>query len=77
MTHQVLFFGQLTDLTNTPSLSIEGVDDTHALVLRLESMFPGLAGANFAVAVNNAIVREHVPLTEPAIIALMPPFSGG
>jgi molybdopterin synthase sulfur carrier subunit len=77
MTHQVLFFGQLTDITNTMSLSIEALDDTHALVLRLESMFPGLAGAKYAVAVNNKIVRGNVLLPESAIIALMPPFSGG
>jgi len=77
MTHKVLFFGQLTDITATSSLTIENVDNTQALVLMLESMFPGLANARYIVAVNNTIVRDHMMLLETATIALMPPFSGG
>jgi molybdopterin synthase sulfur carrier subunit len=77
MKTEVLFFGQLTDITGETSMMLEGVQDTNALQAELVTRFPALQQAKFRIAVNNRIIDNNTTITEGSKVALMPPFSGG
>ncbi len=77
MTTQVLFFGQLTDITGTSSLKMEEATDTDQLKQALYSQFPGLAAKNFLVSVNQQVITDKTKLQPNSTVALLPPFSGG
>lgn len=74
---EVLFFGQLTDITRTSSLACEAFADTDSLIGHMKERFPGLRSAMFMVAVDNTMITSSIPLKPGSRIALMPPFSGG
>jgi molybdopterin synthase sulfur carrier subunit len=74
---EVLFFGQLTDLTGVTSLSCDHVADTDQLMTQLKEKYPALATATFMVAVNNRMITENTVIEPGSKIAIMPPFSGG
>ncbi|WP_255154444.1 MoaD/ThiS family protein [Ferruginibacter sp. HRS2-29] len=73
----VHFYGQLTDITQTPVLELEGIADTDSMIKDLLEKFPGLSQAKFSIAVDNSLVQNNTRLKDNTIIALMPPFSGG
>ena len=77
MTIEIIFFGQLTDITGKSKLQVSDVNDTDALVSRLYSDFPALSRSKFRIAVNNKIINNNTPIIEGCKIAFMPPFSGG
>lgn len=77
MTIELSFFGQLTDLTQCHSLSMDNPGTVDALRKRLTEMYPGLAQTKFAIAINNKIVQENLPIADLSKVAFMPPFSGG
>lgn len=74
---EVLFFGQLTDITQTGSLVCEVFEDTDRLMHHLKERYPGLSRATFRIAVNNQLINAPVPLKPGNSVAVMPPFSGG
>jgi molybdopterin synthase sulfur carrier subunit len=74
---EVLFFGQLTDLTGVTTLSCDHVADTDQLLAQLKEKYPALATATFMVAVNNRIITGNIAIEPGSKIAIMPPFSGG
>jgi molybdopterin synthase sulfur carrier subunit len=74
---EVLFFGQLTDLTGVTTLSCDHVADTDQLMTQLKEKYPALATATFMVAVNNRMITENTVIEPGSKIAIMPPFSGG
>lgn len=77
MTIEVMFFGQLTDITGSSKISVEDVTDTDSLKQKLFQQYPSLAAAKFRVAVDNKIIRDNTSIGQGAKIAFMPPFSGG
>jgi molybdopterin synthase sulfur carrier subunit len=77
MNIEILFFGQLTDISGCHSVKIENPGTTEAVKEWLCKQYPGLAGAKFVMALNNQLRVAPLKITEPSIIACMPPFSGG
>jgi sulfur-carrier protein len=77
MAIDILFFGQLSDITGTAQLSLDGVADTDMVVQHLQQQYPALATAKFVVAVNKNVIQQNTEITDGSIIALLPPFSGG
>lgn len=73
----VLTFGEVADIVNTSSFSMNNVADIDTLKRSLEDKFPQLKEIKYAVAVNKKIVNHNLILEDESIIALLPPFSGG
>jgi len=74
---ELLFFGQLTDVTGTSTMQWESVQDTDELLKQLLYKYPQLSKMKFVIAVNNKMTTETMPLNPGSKIAFMPPFSGG
>ena len=74
---EVLFFGQLTDLTKTSLIQMKGVTDLESLKHILFERYPFLQSANFMIAVDNKLMNENIELKENSVIAFMSPYSGG
>jgi molybdopterin synthase sulfur carrier subunit len=74
---EVLFFGQLTDITGISSLSLDSFSDTDSLLSHLQQRFPDLAKAKYMIAVENHVINSAISLKPGSSIAFMPPFSGG
>lgn len=74
---EVLFFGQVTDITKTSSLLMETCEDLNGLKSLLYKQFPNLENAKLLIAVNNKIVHENISLNENSKISFMSPYSGG
>ena len=72
----IIIFGQLADIAGS-SLALENIADTNSLVKELHILYPALANAKYAIAVDKKVVNENTRLTENSIVALLPPFSGG
>ncbi|MFI5132567.1 MAG: MoaD/ThiS family protein [Chitinophagales bacterium] len=72
----IIIFGQLADIAGS-SLALENIADTNSLVKELHILYPALATAKYAIAVDKKVVNENTRLTENSIVALLPPFSGG
>jgi molybdopterin synthase sulfur carrier subunit len=77
MSIEVMFFGQLTDITGSSKISVEDVTDTDSLKQKLFQQFPSLSAAKFRVAVDNKLINDNMRIEQGAKIAFMPPFSGG
>ncbi len=73
----VLFFGQLTDITQTSQMVIPEVQDSDSLKSVLYSKFPGLSNAKYMIAVDHQIIYMNTKLKPDSTVALLPPFSGG
>ncbi|HUZ62035.1 MAG TPA: MoaD/ThiS family protein [Hanamia sp.] len=74
---EIKAFGQLTDIFERETISIESVKDLNELKEKLIKSFPALSQKSFVIAVNKQIIHNNVSLNEDAEIALLPPFSGG
>jgi molybdopterin synthase sulfur carrier subunit len=77
MNTEVMFFGQLTDITGLARLVVEDVQDTDALKEKLCRQYPALSQAKFRIAVDNKLINNNTVISAGSKIALMPPFSGG
>ena len=74
---EVLFFGQLTDITGVASIEVAAANNTDTLEKILIEKYPGLLVAKYRMAVNKVMVQGCTTLMGQETIALMPPFSGG
>lgn len=74
---ELLFFGQLTDITGTSVVMLDHMSDTDILKRHVFEMYPSLQQAKLMIAVNNKLVTENEVIPEGAKIAFMPPYSGG
>ena len=73
----ILAFGQVAGVTGNSPVIEESVADTKALQTVLHKQFPSLNEMKYSIAVDKKIVHENTELKENAIVALLPPFSGG
>ena len=74
---QIIIFGQLTDIINTSSLTLNNIADTDSLVSELNKLYPAMAETKYIMAVDKQAVTSNTILKEASIVALLPPFSGG
>jgi molybdopterin converting factor small subunit len=74
---EVKVFGRLADIMGKNGFNPEGVENTDQLKKKLVFLYPDLSGIDYAIAVNNQIVRGNYPLHKEDIVSLLPPFSGG
>lgn len=74
---KVLFFGQLTDITDCSSLQVTDVRNTALLENILYERYPELQRSRYVITVDRQIIREHCPISEDVEVAFLPPFSGG
>ncbi len=73
----ILFFGQIKDITGTADLVMQDVPDTEKLLALLEKKYPAISGTRFVLAVDKTITQINTPLHHNSTVALMPAFSGG
>lgn len=73
----ILFFGQLAEVTGTSSQKLSGISDTDALKNRLQIQFPALESLTYSIAVNKKMIQQNTTLKPEDEVALLPPFSGG
>lgn len=74
---QVIFFGSITDITNTNQIMINDCIDTQSLMNELIAQFPSIGNKKYFVAVNQKMIQTNTMLKTGDTVALMPPFSGG
>jgi sulfur-carrier protein len=73
---KVQVFGRLADIVGNGFIP-EGVINTDQLKKKLLLLYPDLSGIDYAIAVNNMVVRDNHPLQKDDVVSLLPPFSGG
>jgi molybdopterin synthase sulfur carrier subunit len=73
----IITFGQIIDLVGSNQLIVENIKDTDQLQLFLSKKYPGLAELQYRIAVDKDIIIKNTNLNNAAIVALLPPFSGG
>jgi molybdopterin synthase sulfur carrier subunit len=74
---KVQVYGRLTDIIGNQKINPEGVENTDQLIKKLVSLYPDLYGMDYAIAINNQIVRGNSRLQNDDVVSLLPPFSGG
>lgn len=74
---QILFFGKLTELTGRQRQQLSDMPDTDAVMAQLYLIYPGLQQQKYQLAVDEVMIQKNTMLADGAVIALMPPFSGG
>lgn len=73
---ELLAFGKIAEVVGDKQ-QLEGITDTASLQDLLQEKYPQLTGLPFRIAVNKVIVSGNTMLQDDAVVALMPPFSGG
>lgn len=76
MALSILAFGQIAEITGS-TFSFDHVADTNALKFALTKTFPALQHVRYTIAVDRNTITTNMPLAENAVVALLPPFSGG
>ena len=76
MNINIIIFGQLCEILGE-KLVIENISDTESLQQALHKKFPDLANFKYVMAVNKKQITTNTVLNEEAVVALLPPFSGG
>ncbi|MBC6111429.1 MoaD/ThiS family protein [Pedobacter fastidiosus] len=74
---ELLSFGKIAEFITVKRLMLDGISDTDGLKKHLEDKFPQLSEMKYKLAVDKRIIQENTILQNKAIIAIMPPFSGG
>jgi molybdopterin converting factor small subunit len=74
---EVKVYGRLADIMGNGAFNPEDVLNTDQLNKKLVFLYPDLSGIDYAIAVNNQIVRGNYPLHKDDVVSLLPPFSGG
>jgi sulfur-carrier protein len=77
MQAQVIGFGQIKEITGPAPILLQDVQDTEEVIARMHQLYPQLSGLVYVLAIDKLIVREKTVLKDNAIIALLPPYSGG
>lgn len=77
ITINVVFFGQLEDVTACKTVAITEVSTTTELKEKLHQQFPKLANFKYLLAHNQEITNDNRELKATDELALLPPFAGG
>ena len=77
MEMELLYLGQLMDITGCSTQRLQHVADTDSLRMLVYAQYPGLQQVKFMIAINNKLVSGNQPIPADARVAFMPPFSGG
>jgi len=77
MKTKILFFGQLIEIVGAKELELEGMNDIDTVKISLHHKFPLLSQSKYVIAVNQEMISDNRKLEDHAIVAFMPPFSGG
>jgi len=77
MAINILFFGQLRDITNNNTLTLNNVPDTDSLMQQLKKSYPSLAGYPYLIAVDKELISSNTTLSDNCTVALLPPYAGG
>jgi molybdopterin converting factor small subunit len=77
MAVEVLFFGQLTDKTGCSREIISNPGTIAQLKRVMGEQYTGLQHASYVVALNNRVAGDDENIPEGAVLAFMPPYSGG
>lgn len=77
MNINLLFFGQVAEITGKNAMPYPGIRSTDELMQKLIEMYPALQLINCSLAVNKIIVHQNTELNENDSVAILPPFSGG
>jgi molybdopterin synthase sulfur carrier subunit len=72
----IMPFGQIAEITGAATFALTAVD-TDEIRHLLASRYPELETRRYAIAVDKVIVKENTVLNPGAVVALLPPFSGG
>lgn len=73
----VLFFGVLTEVTQTGLKIYHDVETLGNLILKIKDDFPEIVNYNYRISVNSVMVNDDPILKNGDEIAFMPPFAGG
>ncbi|MFT4601337.1 MAG: molybdopterin synthase sulfur carrier subunit [Arenicella sp.] len=75
----ILYFAQLSEKLGFTKEEFDIPDNmgSDALIEKLRVKYHELKDLEFAVSVNQTIVKTDTPLKEGIEIALLPPFAGG
>jgi molybdopterin synthase sulfur carrier subunit len=74
---EVQVYGRLTEIMGKKGFYPEEIENTDQLKEKLVLLYPDLCEIDYAIAVNNQIVRGNYPLHDNDVVSLLPPFSGG
>ncbi|MCD0489732.1 MoaD/ThiS family protein [Pedobacter sp. MC2016-14] len=74
---KILFFGQLAAQVAQEQLYLKDMKDTDEVLKQLAESYPFFKKAAYSVAVDQKIIKENTRLNPGAVVALLPPFSGG
>ena len=77
MTINIIFFGQLRDITNNESLTLNNVMDTDSLMQQLNKSYPSLSEYPYVIAVDRELISSNTTLSDNCTVALLPPYAGG
>ena len=69
-------FGRLAEITGADPFQLDAID-TNEMQEKLLQRYPGLNKSAYAIAVNKVVVKNNTLLSSGAVVALLPPFSGG
>jgi molybdopterin synthase sulfur carrier subunit len=72
----VMPFGQIAEITGADSFQLNATD-TDEIQQMLSMRFPELEKRHYAIAVDKVVVKANTSLRTGAVVALLPPFSGG
>ncbi len=72
----IIIFGQLCEVLGE-KLVMDNIADTESLRQELYKKFPALVNYKYVMAVNKKQITTNTVLNEGAVVALLPPFSGG
>ncbi|WP_276482927.1 MoaD/ThiS family protein [Paraflavitalea pollutisoli] len=77
MAYSIRLFGQIAEMAGATTLEVDAVADVQSLRATVEARIPGLQQLPYLVAVDKDIVTGNAVLESSALIALLPPYSGG
>lgn len=74
---EVLFFGELAEITGETTISFEYFEKLNDLKNAVLETYPKLKNKSFQLAVNNCLTNENITLKEQDKVVFLPPFAGG
>ncbi len=73
----ILFFGELAEITAQSKTVLNDIENTEKLTHLLEDMYPALKHTKYMLVLDKQTIIENTMLTNNCTVALLPAFSGG